>query len=66
MRRHLNPVEQRAFYLRCFERMPVDTITRLLAIEGATGARGVLQSARRKLRVVAEGRLRPKEGDRHG
>lgn len=66
MRRHLNPVEQRAFYLRCFERMPVEAITRLLVIEGATGARGVLQSARRKLRAVAGDRLRPKEGDRHG
>jgi RNA polymerase sigma-70 factor (ECF subfamily) len=66
MRRHLSLVEQKAFYLRCFERLPVEDITRLLEIEGATGARGVLQSARRKLRGVVAGRLRRKEGDRHG
>jgi len=52
MRRHLVPVEQQALWLRCFERMPVDEITALLGIEAASGARGVLQSARRKMRAV--------------
>ena len=44
--------EQEAIYLRCFERLPVDEITSLLSITGASGARGLLQSARRKLRAA--------------
>ena len=51
IRRLLEPVEQQALWLRCFERMPVEEITVVLGIEGASGARGVLQRARRKLRV---------------
>jgi hypothetical protein len=37
--------------------MSVEDITRMLGIDGASGARGVLQSARRKLRdaVTARG-----------
>ena len=47
----LEPVEQEALWLRAVERVPVEQITRLLGIRAASGARGVLQSARRKLRT---------------
>jgi len=50
LRETLNPVEQQAIWLRCFERLPVDEVTRLLGLTQASGARGVLQSAREKLR----------------
>ena len=50
LRETLSPVEQQAIWLRCFERMPVDDITRLLGLTQASGARVVLQSAREKLR----------------
>jgi RNA polymerase sigma-70 factor (ECF subfamily) len=50
IRSTLEPEEQKAIWLRCFERMPVDEITRILGIESASGARGLLQKARRKLR----------------
>jgi RNA polymerase sigma-70 factor, ECF subfamily len=56
--RHLDPVEQRALWLRCFERMPVDAITLALGLTEATGARAVLQRARRKLRAALD---RPEE-----
>ncbi|MCK9996680.1 MAG: sigma-70 family RNA polymerase sigma factor [Candidatus Krumholzibacteria bacterium] len=49
--RLLEPVEQQALWLRCFERMPVEKITEVLGIDEVSGARGVLQRARRKLRV---------------
>lgn len=52
IRDHLDAREQEAIYLRCFERLPVDEITSLLSITGASGARGLLQSARRKLRAA--------------
>lgn len=54
IRRHLEPLEREALWLRCFEGLPVDEITRLLHIDAATGARSVLQRARRKLRAVLE------------
>jgi len=54
--RHLDDIEQEALWLRCFERMPVEEITRLLNIPGASGARAVLQSARRKLRLALDRR----------
>ena len=50
----LDPIEQRAIWLRCFDRMPVDEITELLGIDASTGARGILQRARRKLRAALE------------
>lgn len=50
----LEPREQLALWLRCFENVPVDEITRRLGIEVQTGARGVLQSARRKLRAALD------------
>lgn len=46
----LKPVEKAALCLRCFEKMPVDTVTAVLGLDGTSGARGVLQSARRKLK----------------
>jgi RNA polymerase sigma-70 factor (ECF subfamily) len=49
---NLEPVEQSALWLRCVECLPVGEITRLLGIGQASGARGVLQSARRKLRAA--------------
>jgi DNA-directed RNA polymerase specialized sigma24 family protein len=65
MRSHLAPLEQEALWLRCVERMPVDEITRVLGIEGSTGARAVLQSARRKLRAVLD-RAHAAEAARNG
>ena len=47
----LDETERRALYLRCHERMPVDEITKVLEIGSASGARGLLQTARRKLRA---------------
>ena len=52
IRTHLDEEEQKALWMRCFERMPVDLITRVLELEGPNGARVVLQRARRKLRRV--------------
>jgi RNA polymerase sigma-70 factor (ECF subfamily) len=49
----LDPTEQEALYLRCFEHLPVDEITELLDIKDASGARGLLQKARRKLRAAS-------------
>lgn len=50
----LDPLEQQAVWMRCVDRRSVDDITRLLEIESPSGARGVLQSARRKLRTARE------------
>jgi RNA polymerase sigma-70 factor (ECF subfamily) len=52
VRENLDPQEQRAVWLRCAEKMPVDEITRVLGLESTTGARGLLQTARRKLRAA--------------
>jgi len=52
IREHLPPLDQQVLWLRCFERMPVDAITAALAIPEASGARGVLQRARRRLRAA--------------
>jgi RNA polymerase sigma-70 factor (ECF subfamily) len=52
IRERLTSVEQEAIWLRCMERMPLDAITRILRIDQRSGARGVLQQARRKLRVA--------------
>lgn len=51
IREDLEPIEQEALWLRAVERMPVDEITRVLRIRSASGARGVLQGARRKLKA---------------
>jgi RNA polymerase sigma-70 factor (ECF subfamily) len=50
----LEPLEQKALWLRCLERLPVDEITKILEIDETSGARGVLQKARRKLRSAIE------------
>ncbi len=52
--RHLDETEREALWLSCFERMPVDEITRVLRLDNATGARGLLQRARRKLRAALD------------
>jgi RNA polymerase sigma-70 factor (ECF subfamily) len=52
IRTELDPTEQTAIWLRCFEGVAVDEITRRLGISQSSGARGVLQSARRKLRAA--------------
>jgi RNA polymerase sigma-70 factor, ECF subfamily len=46
----LEPVERQALWLRAHEGLHVDEITHLLGLDGASGARNVLQTARRKLR----------------
>jgi RNA polymerase sigma-70 factor, ECF subfamily len=56
IRRVLDPREQDAIWLRCFERLSVDEVTRRLGIAGSSGARSVLQSARRKLRLALDRR----------
>lgn len=50
IRAALDPLEQDVIWLWGFERMRLDEITAMLGIGGATGARAVLQRARRKLR----------------
>jgi len=52
----LDPMEATALFLRCDEGLSVDEITRLLAVPGASGARGLLQAARRHLRAALEER----------
>lgn len=54
IRKTLEPDEQKALWLRCFEKVPVDEISRLLGVESASGARALLQRARRKLRAALE------------
>jgi RNA polymerase sigma-70 factor (ECF subfamily) len=56
LRDTLNPVEQEAIWLRCFECLPVDDVTRMLGLQNRSGARSVLQSAREKLRRALEKR----------
>lgn len=48
----LDEQEKLAVLLRYWEGLPVDEVTRLAGITGASGARGVLQTARRKLRAA--------------
>lgn len=54
LREVLDPQEQDAIWLRCVERMPVEEITQLLGLHSASGARGLLQTARRRLRAALE------------
>ncbi len=54
LRERLDPVEQRAMWLRYGEKMPVEEITRVLALRNASGARGLLQTAKRKLRTARD------------
>jgi RNA polymerase sigma factor (sigma-70 family) len=56
---HLDETEGRALWLLAVERLSVEEITRVLRLDNATGARGLLQRARRKLRSAMErGELR--------
>lgn len=52
LRDTLSPLEQEAIWLRCFERLSVADVTRMLGLTHASGARSVLQSAREKLRTA--------------
>ena len=52
IRKYLPPLDQKVLWLRCFEKVPVDVITRMLEITEASGARGVLQRARRRLKAA--------------
>ena len=58
----LTPDERLAVWLRYVEGLPVDEITRRLESRLATGARGVLQTARRKLRAALAGAARRDSG----
>ena len=53
---HLTQQEQDALWLRCIERMSVEEITSLLDIQEQSGARAVLQRARRRLRAALDRR----------
>lgn len=52
MRSHLSETERNALWMRGVERIAVETITEELGLENATGARALLQRARRKLRAA--------------
>jgi len=54
IRRELDAEEQTAIWMRCIERMPVDEISSVLGVSGASGARALLQRARRKLRAAMD------------
>ena len=56
LRDTLSPAEHEAIRLRCFERLPVGEVTRILGLTHASGARSVLQSAREKLRRALDQR----------
>ncbi len=56
IRETLDPTEQMVIRLRCFERMSVETITTTLRLTERSGARAVLQRARRKLRAALQRR----------
>jgi len=58
----LDPLERQAVWLRCYEGMPVPEITRTLGVTDRSGARGLLQRARRKLRAALEGSPGHSEG----
>jgi len=59
--RSLDPIERRAIWMRCIERMSVEAITEILEIHDRSGARGVLQRARRKLRAAMDTRRHGEE-----
>jgi RNA polymerase sigma-70 factor (ECF subfamily) len=61
LREALSPVERQAIWLRCFERLPVEEVTRMLGLTHASGARSVLQSAREKLRRALASRKSAQE-----
>jgi len=54
LERTLDDQERRALWLRCEERFSVEDIGRALKLDNATGARALLQRARRKLRAALD------------
>ncbi len=48
----LKKTEQEVVYLRCVEKMSIDSITQVMRIKGTSGARAVMQRARRKLKLA--------------
>jgi len=56
IRDELDAQEQEALWLRCFDGVPVDAITEVLGVRESSGARAVLQRARRKLRAALDRR----------
>lgn len=54
MTESLDEREQAALWLRAGEAMPVEEITRVLGLANATGARALLQTARRKLKAALD------------
>ena len=54
VREVLEPDEQTAIWMRCYEGTSVEEIGRALGATGASGARALLQRARRKLRAAVE------------
>jgi len=61
MNRVLEPDERLALWLRAEKETSVDELTRMLGLENATGARALLQTARRKLRAALEAGERGRE-----
>ncbi len=53
----LSPMERRALWLRAHEGLHVEEITRLLRLGGASGARSLLQTARKKLGAALQARF---------
>ena len=62
MRDALTPLEQTALWLKAYEGMPVNDINRLLGVTDESGARALLQTARRKLRAALRGGVSGEEG----
>lgn len=54
LRSELAPDEQEAVWLHYVERIPIDEVTTIMRLDTASGARAVLQRARRKLRAAWE------------
>jgi RNA polymerase sigma-70 factor (ECF subfamily) len=54
MNRVLEPEERLALWLRAQEETSVEELTRMLGLENTSGARALLQTARRKLRAALE------------
>jgi RNA polymerase sigma-70 factor (ECF subfamily) len=64
IREQLPLLDQKVLWLRCFERVPVDVITKMLKITDASGARGVLQRARRRLKAAMAREATTERGER--
>ncbi|HTO92658.1 MAG TPA: sigma-70 family RNA polymerase sigma factor [Candidatus Sulfotelmatobacter sp.] len=64
MEHSLDNDERAALWLRGWEGMSVEDITRVMRLDGSSGARGLLQRARRKLRQALEDPHPPREENR--